>query len=151
MNGVTKPVEEAIWIPDVPEDRIRELAKRIKPVVRFSISLPGGFLFYPDGIPFYIRKVDLFDIAYTWSPKPRWPATRLTPLQDITTYHSWGHYSLFKPSIAEVLAQIPANLLDRVVAFEIIKQPETADDLNQNIEAMHAGFHVATTRLYART
>jgi hypothetical protein len=72
------------------------------------------------------------------------------PICQITTHHSWGHYSLFKPSIAEVLAQIPAEHLNQVVAFEIVVKPETAEDLNKDLEALNAGYHVATTRLYAR-
>jgi len=37
----------------------------------------------------------------------------------ITTIHTFGAPALFKPSMAEVLAQIPANMVDEVVAFEI--------------------------------
>ncbi len=140
-------ISKRVYIPDVPEDRIRELGERIKPVMMFArrgqrLSRSGrGFLYY-------LEPVDLFGIAYTWDPKPTTRATGLRTLTDITTYHSWGHYSLFKPSIAEVLAVIPEQFLDKVVAFEIIEQPETAADFNRDIEAFNAGYHVATTRLY---
>ena len=52
--------------------------------------------------------------------------------------------------VAEVLKQIPEDILNQVIAFEIIGQPETADDLNKEQEALNAGYHVATTRLYGK-
>ncbi len=136
----TAKVEKKVWIPEVTEDRIKELAERIKPVVQF------------DGGKYYIELVlvDLFRTAYTWDPKPANKATGLKLLCDITTYHTYGYHAMFKPSIAEVLAQIPDDYLDKVVAFEIVRSPETADDLNREPEALKVGYHVATTRLYAR-
>jgi len=135
----TARVEKKSWIPEVPKERIQKLAERIKPVVQFAQKGRR-----------YIKPVDLFDIAYTWDPKSADEAMDLKPLCDITTYHTYGYQGLFKPSIAEVLAQIPAEHLDKVVAFEIVGSPKTADDLNREHEALNAGYHVATTRLYVR-
>lgn len=135
----TTRVGKKSWIPEVPKEHIQELAERIKPVVQFARK--GRC---------YIKLVDLFKIAYTWDPKSADKATGLKSLCDITTYHTYGYYGMFKPSIAEVLAQIPAEHLDKVVAFEIVRNPETADDLNRELEALNAGYHVATTRLYVQ-
>ena len=129
-------IEKKVWIPNVPRDQIIQLAKRIKPVYDF-------------GQKYYIRPVDLFEIAYTWEPKSAKQATGLKTLCDIRTYHGFGYHGFFKPSIAEVLAQIPAEHLDKVVAFEIVDRPKDVDDLNQEQEALNAGYHVATTRLYS--
>lgn len=60
------------------------------------------------------------------------------------------YYGIFKPSIAEVLAQIPEELIEQTVAFETIG-PADADALNKERDALNAGFHVATTRLYGRS
>ncbi len=133
------PAEMKVWIPEVPKNRIEELALRIKPVVEFKGK--GKC---------YIKPVDLFKVAYTWGAKAAEKATRLKSLCEIVTYHGFGYYGFFKPSIAEVLAQIPAELLERVVAFEITRSPESATDLNREREALNAGFHVATTTLYVR-
>jgi hypothetical protein len=57
---------------------------------------------------------------------------------------------MFKPSIAEVLAQIPEEHLEQVLAFEIVDSPNNVDDLNAEREALNAGYHIATTRLYKR-
>jgi hypothetical protein len=128
-----------IGIPSVPSEQITLLAERIKPVAEFNSK--GKC---------YIKPVDLFKIAYTWDPKPASKANGLKALCDITTYHAYGYYGCFKPSIAEVLAQIPQEHLEKVVAFEIVGSPQTCDDLNREQEALNAGFHVATTRLYTK-
>jgi len=127
------------YIPEVPEKEIRARAKTIKPVIA------GG----AKGLH-YIKEVDLFNVAYTWNPKPTKPATGLEPIQDIKTYHEYGYYGLFKPSIAEVLAQIPEKLLKEVVAFQLVGWPKTASDLNEERDALDAGYHVATARLYRK-
>jgi hypothetical protein len=98
----------------------------------------------------YIKPVDLFNIAYTWDSKSADEATDLKPLCDITTHHTYDYKLFFKPSIAEVLAQIPAEHLDKVVAFEIVGSPKTIGDLDREQEALNMGYHVATTRLYVR-
>lgn len=132
--------EKKKWIPDVSEDRIRELAEKIKPVVRI------------DGKQRYIKPVDLFRVAFTWEPKPAFfEPKNLTTLKDITTFHGWAYYGFFKPSIAEVLAQIPEELTDKVVAFEIVESPQSASDFYKTDEsraAFNDGFHTAKTRLF---
>ncbi|MEK7628729.1 MAG: hypothetical protein AAB421_04930 [Patescibacteria group bacterium] len=138
---------EKTWIPKVPEKRIRELGERIKPVIRFAKGAKGLFR-SDEGHPHYIKPVDLFGVAYTWNPKPAERAKGLKPVCDITTYHGFAYHGFFKPSVAEVLAQIPKEHLDSVVAFEILDSPQTASDLNAEHEALNAGYHVATTRLY---
>ena len=127
-----------VYIPKVKQDEIKARAERIKPVVSFS------------GKPYYIKEVDLFNIAYTWEPKQDVPAEGLKVVKTITTYHGYGYYGFFKPSIAEVLAQIPAELLDKVVAFEIVNSPSTVEDLNKHKVELDAGYHVAETALYVK-
>jgi hypothetical protein len=141
-------VAEKVWIPEVSVRRIRELAKRIRPVVRFCQGAKGLYR-SPHGKRHYIKPVSLHTTAYTWDPVPTMVATGLKRICDITTYHSWSYYGFFKPSIAEVLAQIPEEHLDKVVAFEIVQKPESMEDMRRESEAFNAGFHVAKTRLYA--
>jgi hypothetical protein len=130
------------WTPrvlEMSEQRILELARRIKPVVTFE----------GEG-PCYIKPVDPFSESYLWDPQPTQRATGLSVLCDITTHHPYGYYGSFKPSIAQVLQQIPREHLDKVVAFEIVKFPKTVDDLDPESEILNSGYHVATTRLYVR-
>lgn len=98
----------------------------------------------------YIKPVDPHGQAFTWDPKPSEPADNLSVVCRIYTLHRYGYYGFFKPSIAEVLAQIPTEVAQRVVAFET-DGPDDADDLNEDLFALDAGFHVAETTLYERT
>lgn len=137
MNKLAQTTE-TVWIPPITDERLNELAEKIKPIVRM------------DDEPHYIEPVDLRRTAYTWDPKPADRAEGLGEICDIRTYHSYGAPVYFKPSIAEVIAAIPEEHLGEVVAFEIVESPETADDLNKELEALNAGYHVATTRLYRK-
>lgn len=127
-----------ITVPPITDERLAELAARIKPVVQFK------------GRRHYIAPVDLRGEAYTWAPRLAEEAPPLVTLGEFQTYHAYGYYGMFKPSVAEVLAQVPAEHAAQAVAFEIVVWPETSADLNQYLEALNAGYHVATTRLYAR-
>lgn len=126
-----------IWIPDVSETWLQELAARIQPVVYNA----GERLFY-------IEVVSIF-ACYTWDPKLTKRATGLKKLCDIPTYHAHcGSPLSFEASVTDILAQIPVEHLAKVVAFQIVRSPKTADDLNRDKKALNAGYHVALTRLY---
>ena len=131
-------MSEKVYIPVLSVERVAELFKHIKPVYEF------------DGVKRYIKPVALHTVAYTWDAKPAAEAVGLIPLTDITTYHKWGYYGFFKPSIGEVLRQIPEDLLEQVVAFEIVDSPKNSEDLNKNLTELNDGYHVATTRLYRK-
>lgn len=135
MKSVT--VKDKVWIPELPRERIMELSLRIRPVVTYG---KNG--------PFYIKSVDLYQVAYTWEPVPVRRAYGLKVLCDMKTYHRFDYCGFFKPTLAEVLAQIPEAYVEKAIAFEIVSQPKTSDDLNTDREALNAGYHVATTRLY---
>jgi len=121
------------------EQRLLELVERIKPVV--TVKDEGCC---------YIKPVDPFSDAYMWDAEPAGSAVGLKALCDIATYHPYGYYGSFKPSVAQVILQIPPEYHDKVVAFEIVKHPETADDLAPESEIFNSGYLVATTRLYVR-
>lgn len=101
-----------------------------------------------EGRLFFIEEPRSRDEAFTWDPKPTTQARDISPVIDITTYHTFGYYGFFKPTWAEVLAQIPRAFLPLVSAFEIIDWPKNATDLNEKADALNQGYHVATTRLY---
>jgi hypothetical protein len=131
-----------VFIPEIPMHEMSDREKRIKPVVQFK-----------DGdryAHFYIMPVDIFGTAYTWEPKKDVKAENLVVLGRCVTYHRYGHPMFFKPSIAEVLAQVPKEYLHTAVAFEIVGPPESADDLNQHTAILNAGYHMAITQFYGR-
>ena len=141
MSDWTKPaifmMPVPFSIPAISDELLAELCKKIVPVTEV------------DGQLFYVEDVDPRTIAFTWDPKVKSPAIELNELVTLRTLHSYGAPSLFKPSIAEVLAQIPAAYLDVIVAFKT-KPNETnvnywpeADKL-----ALNWGYHLGYTTLY---
>lgn len=74
---------------------------------------------------------------------PLTPVDNLHKLVTIVTKHPIGHNGLFKPTVAEVLLQIPISFFDTVVAFEIIEM----DDAKRLIES---GMYLAHTHLYKK-
>ncbi len=136
---MTTPAASLFHIPAIGDDLLARLAKRIKPVIRNR-----------NNALVYIDACHLRNTAFTWSPRINRRATNLVKHATIETFHRYGYYGFFKPSVAEVLAQIPVGLIEKTVAFESIG-PQNAKDLGKHTAALNAGFHVATTHLYGRS
>ena len=135
-----EPLPSPVKAPGISDEVLAVLA-RIKPLM--SNGEDGGQLYYIE------EPRDLRNIAYTWDMKPTEKAEGLEPITTIRTLHSYGYYGFFKPSVAEVLACIPEVALDEVVAFHLTG-PDDADDLNHELVAVNAGYHVAYATLYRR-
>jgi hypothetical protein len=112
-------------IPKLSPERARELLARIEPP-------------------------DPWGVAFTWDPKVVGEShSDLVELARIRTRHDYGAPALFKPSLAEVLVQIPDDLLDKVVAFQTFPEYDPAiGAMSQFTEDSEQ--HEATTVLYAR-
>lgn len=130
------------WIKESKsKEEILELSKKIIPIVsegknKYSI----------------IPQKDIFGTSYTWDKKLDRKVKSMATFAEMTTYHSYGYYGFFKPSIDEVLRQIPDDILSEVIGFEIINNPSTAadfykDDLTR--WAFDNGYHSARTVLYS--
>lgn len=117
-------------IPKLPEKELLERARRIKPMALNE-----------KGKPHFIKPCDIQTRAFTWDPEFTEPAKGLNEIDSITTYHSYGAPSLFKPDISEVLAQIPPAVLDQVTAFMT-----DVDDAQQF--SAGGSHHRAITRLF---
>lgn len=122
-------------IPHITDERIAELLATIKPMV-----------FDAQGGPCTFDAVDPRGVSFIWDPDGLRPVEGIEPWRQVRTVHTYGHPALFKPSIAEVLAQLTGDLTG-VVGFTI-KGPDDVDDLNAEPEALNAGFHVATVTLW---
>lgn len=144
-------------IPELSKKRLEKLVKKIKPLVRFVVKFRTGEFeleLGKDGKPkraygnplywalFEIEPVDPMRTAYTWDPKPTKMREDVACFDIIRTYHKYGAPFLFKPSIAEVLAQIPEDVIDKTVGFEILDHRELD---SSNCLGYH---HVVLTRLF---
>lgn len=126
-------------LPPLTQSELAKWAESIKPVVRFLPKRDGTLVPTPDGDLYYIKSVDLLKTAYTWDPVGADFAEGLIYHSTIKTKHSYAYYGFFKPSIAEVIAQIPKELRVVIVAFEIASEPLIKGD-----------YHVVETKLYTK-
>jgi hypothetical protein len=124
-------------IPKITDARISEMLKTIRPLI------------HRDGKLHCIKWIDTRKVAFTWNPVLDGEVQATEIVGRIRTLHTYGYPGFFKPSIAEVLAQIPEELVAKVRGFSL-EGPDTADDINREQEALNAGFHVATVTLYGR-
>lgn len=126
-------------IPKMSTEEIARWYATIKPIVNGDT---------------YLRELsaeELTNVAYTWLNEPTDYAekvdfSKLSVLEDVKMLHGWGYYGYFKPSVGEVIRQIPKEYLEKVVAFEII---DGAIAMNSTFkDELNAGFHVSIVRLY---
>ncbi len=126
-------------IPKMSNEEIAHHYANIRPIVNHDT---------------YLRELtpeELTGKAYTWLNEPTDYAekvdfSRLSVLEDRKMLHSWGYYLFFKPSVGEVIRQIPKEYLEKVIAFEII---DGAIAMNSTFnDELNAGFHVSIVRLY---
>ena len=94
-------------------------------------------LFRRDDVVYRLEIPDLRLVAFTWDPKFLEPVD-FSPVTTLKTHHGCSYYGFFKPSIAEVLAQIPDDIPKGVNAFYI--------DMEAELGIFHEGDgHLATT------
>jgi hypothetical protein len=138
------PVPTELVIPEISEDRLRKLYSRIKPLVEDR-----------DGNKYTLEEFtpdELRELSYSWNHeedrKDIIDTNNLETIQDFPCLHTWGYYGLFKPSIAEIRSQMPAEVTEEADFFEIVEWPKDANDLNKQIDIVNAGFHLSTVRAY---
>ena len=134
-----------VSIPKISKEDLMSRYQRIKPIVEIN------------GIKYFMRdftEQELTGISYIGNvnedKREAVDMNKYKPLTDLDfeCLHKYGYYGIFKPSIAEVLAQIEERYLDSVCAFEIIESPSTAKDINRNEIIFNNGFHISKVRLY---
>lgn len=120
-------------IPEISDEHLAELLMEIQPVVRMG------------GVLWHIAPVHPRTQSFTWDLVLTMPAEPVKVIGSSPTFHTYGAPSLFKPSVAEVLAQIPPEWEERVVAFEM-----THRDLDSRY-VLAEGYHVASVIFYSRS
>jgi len=130
-------IDGKAFVPEISEEKLSSLIEKIVPVVRENNKL------------YQIKIPDLRNVAYTWDYKVVEECKNLKEIVRIKTHHYCGYYGLFKPSIAEVLSQIPEDFIDKVNAFEIISDVCSGTDDETKIFKEGNG-HLATTILYEK-
>lgn len=136
---LSKPYEHFLC-PEISEEKMIEILKGIKLLhhnhgdesVMWEIQTP----------------TDLCGHSYIWLPIIGDRTPPLEKIGDIFTFHSYGYYGMFKPSVEEVLRQLQYEDLTKVYGVSI-NGPSTERDLYKYIGILNAGFHVAVVTLWA--
>lgn len=100
-------------IPDLPQEELLARAFKVK---RVGLATDGKLHFVES---MHIDRVQPDRGMDADAPHVREMAKGLKPLVTMSTTHCSALPGYFTPSVKEVLAQIPADLLDQVVAYRI--------------------------------
>lgn len=138
-----------INIREISNEELKQLAQKIRPVAYY-----GNNLCYLD--------LDLesnLDIKRLRSSSFIWELEKIKgdiaiDLKEFTLIimkFTFGSPILFKPTVTEVLSQIPEKLLEKTVAYEIPEQFLGSENIiNLLIDGKWETFHLAVVRLYKK-
>ena len=137
-----KPIDldvNSLEIPKISDEELKNRYSRIKPLVEI------------DEVTYDLRPFtfsELSGITYTWNKdkdkRNIVHKENLEKIEDFICLHTYGYYGLFKPSIEEILAQLPEKSLKEADYFEIIEKPETREDVFRYTSE----YHVSLVRTY---
>lgn len=106
---------------NLPYTQAMTLARRIRPIISgddpedLSLSVKGK----PSGQKFWVKSSKIRNGSYLLPIRVIAPAKGLKLIGEIDTYHECSACGSFRPSVFEVLYQIPEELRERVTAFEL--------------------------------
>ena len=127
-----------IWIPVITIARARQIIKHIKPVYRFKNKIR------------YIKRFrNMFTVDFTLFAEPsNRRVDKLKDLCEIVIFHKKNRvYNFMRPTLLEILSQIPEKYFGKVVAFEFIGELEKDNELK--LVAGQLGYWVGKVRLYS--
>lgn len=131
-------MNDVLWIPKISDEKLKALSDRIKVVSRFKDSQAL----------YFVKVMNPKKVEYTWMPDPDYEAVGLTLLTEITIYYPYSIEGFYKPSMATVLAQIPPEFEDEVIAYEIVEDDEYLSAFNAHLDVVYAGYNLVIARLY---
>ena len=125
------------------KDIVPELYKKIKPIVTIN------------NIKYLMIDYDLLEIKYHsyFLHKEEEKiqiidSNKLDILDDFICLNTWDDYNVFQPSVAEILYQMPSNLVESADFFEVVEWPKCYDDTFRYPRATDNGFHLSKVRTY---
>ena len=119
---------------NLPKEKALEMAKRIRPVMTqneygcIDLLMEGAC---PDGVKHWVDGEKIYNHSYVFSDFRMLygKAENLKKIATIKTYHKPGFCGLLKPTVYEVLYQIPKRYVNKVVAFELYAPADTMEKL----------------------
>lgn len=116
--------------PQISNERLLELYSKIKPIITIREDK-----YLLDNL----SQMDLRTLSYLSLEKEntndvienckKVDIETLKEIRDFICLHRYGFSLQFRPSVNEVLSQIPEDLIDDIDAFEIVEKPTLPNDL----------------------
>lgn len=144
-NALPVTIDKPLEINYLNKYKLVKLYEHIKPIVTI------------DDVSYELRPFtseELCNQSYIWNrhedKRDIVDKDNLEVVEDFICFHEYGYYGLFKPSINEVLSQLPEKSIEEANYFEIIESPETRSDVFRYKDVLNAGFHASVVRTYKR-
>ena len=138
-------IDRELTIHFLEDDELKRRYDKTKPIIMI------------DGITYDMKEFSfsaLSDQSYIWNrdtdKRNIVHKEDLEVVEDFICLHGYGYYGLFKPSIHEVLAQLPEKSIKEADYFEIIESPVTREDVFKYTDVLNAGYHATVVRTYKK-
>ena len=134
-------------IPEMTTEDIVKWSQKIKPIVCHNGDLKYMRELSPD---------ELVHKSYTWLNKPedygnKVDLSTLSVFTDVKMLHRFSYHGFFKPSVGEIIRQIPEEMRHLTDAFQIIYSPSGWPDFNIFKDEFDQNYHVSIVRLYQKS
>lgn len=140
-KGIVLP--ENLEIPKIDNQKLLTLYRILKPIVTV------------EDMKYLLREYTIGELryrSYIWTIKEdkteEINPSSLEMVEDFPCLHAYNERGIFKPSVAEILAQIPIESIREADVFEIIEKPETWSDIVRYPEVTGSGYHLSKVRSY---
>ena len=140
-EGIVLP--ETIEIPKLSKDELIQLYKKIKPMVTLY------------DIKYLLKEFTIDEVinnSYLWDVEKNKrdivSPYNLKEIDEFACLHRYAYYGFFKPSIAEVLSQLPEQSKMEADVFEIVEEPITRDDIFKYPEVIDKGMQLSKVKTY---
>lgn len=116
VSDEVRAAERLKFIPTISRETVTELLQHITPMLRNNAGLLCKFQPKEPCDPFnssfnFMGEAGCGDLA---------DMQNLCLLEAVPTYHTCGYHAIFRPTVAEVLAQLPEYLREAVTGFEVL-------------------------------
>ncbi len=133
-------------MPEIDTDEVLKYVKGVRP------------LFHHKGELYHTSvKSDPFKESFVWTYVRKKKAAPFKEGVKLWTLHKWADVGLFKPTLAEIVAQMPKERLeasikgrDTNLLYFSIQGPQNSEDLGRMKEYVDKGFHVARVTVFDR-
>ena len=140
-------VAKTLSIPKISKEELIRRYNHIKPIVTRGYD------------KYYVRELtedELINHSYLWMVESKDFGKKvnmdsLLKIVDVKMIHSFSFSGFFKPSVEEILAQIPKKFVEDTVAFEIVYYTNCQNDMNFFYNETRNDFHVSIVRLYKKS